>query len=134
MCIRDSRNAATIADNVGDNVGDCAGMAADLFESYAVTLVAALILGRAAFGEQGLVFPLVVPAIGALTAVLGVLVTRVRPSENGLTAINRGFVIAAAVSAVACAAASYLYLPATFAGLNGINADVAALGLSLIHI
>ena len=60
----DPRNAATIADNVGDNVGDCAGMAADLFESYAVTLVAALILGKAAFGEEGLVFPLIVPAIG----------------------------------------------------------------------
>ena len=65
----DPRNAATIADNVGDNVGDCAGMAADLFESYAVTLVAALILGKAAFGEHGLVFPLIVPAIGAITAV-----------------------------------------------------------------
>ena len=62
----DPRNAATIADNVGDNVGDCAGMAADLFESYAVTLVAALILGSQAFGDQGLVFPLIVPAIGAL--------------------------------------------------------------------
>ena len=72
----DPRNAATIADNVGDNVGDCAGMAADLFESYAVTLVAALILGKAAFGEQGLVFPLIIPGVGALTAVLGVFITR----------------------------------------------------------
>ena len=67
----DPRNAATIADNVGDNVGDCAGMAADLFESYAVTLVAALILGSQAFGDKGLVFPLLIPAIGALTAVAG---------------------------------------------------------------
>ena len=74
----DPRNAATIADNVGDNVGDCAGMAADLFESYAVTLVAALILGKVAFGEEGLVFPLIVPAIGALTAIIGVYITRPR--------------------------------------------------------
>ena len=78
----DPRNAATIADNVGDNVGDCAGMAADLFESYAVTLVAALILGKAAFGEYGLVFPLIVPAIGAVTALLGVFITRPRAGEN----------------------------------------------------
>ena len=60
----DPRNAATIADNVGDNVGDCAGMAADLFESYAVTLVAALILGQVFFGSVGMVFPLLVAAIG----------------------------------------------------------------------
>src|SRR6476661_10017566 len=72
----DPRNAATIADNVGDNVGDCAGMAADLFESYAVTLVAALILGKVAFGDQGLVFPLIIPAIGALTAIMGIFLCR----------------------------------------------------------
>ena len=78
----DPRNAATIADNVGDNVGDCAGMAADLFESYAVTLVAALILGKAAFGEYGLVFPLIVPTIGVVTAIIGVFITRLRPATE----------------------------------------------------
>jgi len=119
----DPRNAATIADNVGDNVGDCAGMAADLFESYAVTLVAALILGQAAFGEQGLVFPLIVPAIGALTAILGVYITKPRPGENGLVAINRGFYISAAVSAVLSTAAAFLYLPASFAQIVGLPAQ-----------
>jgi K(+)-stimulated pyrophosphate-energized sodium pump len=121
----DPRNAATIADNVGDNVGDCAGMAADLFESYAVTLVAALILGKAAFGEAGLVFPLIVPAIGALTAILGVYITRPRPGENGLVAINRGFYISAVVSAVLSAIAAHVYLPARFADLVGLTTDNA---------
>ena len=92
----DPRNAATIADNVGDNVGDCAGMAADLFESYAVTLVAALILGSQAFGDKGLVFPLLIPAIGALTAVAGVYLCqaagrRERPDHDqpGLLPLRR---------------------------------------------
>ncbi|MBU5421942.1 sodium-translocating pyrophosphatase [Cellulomonas hominis] len=115
----DPRNAATIADNVGDNVGDCAGMAADLFESYAVTLVAALILGRAAFGEEGLVFPLIVTAVGAVVAALGVLVTRVRGSESGLAAINRGFAIAAVAGAVLAAVAAFVYLPSSFAAFEG---------------
>src|SRR5690554_5952693 len=114
----DPRNAATIADNVGDNVGDCAGMAADLFESYAVTLVAALILGKAAFGEQGLVFPLIVTAIGALVAALGVIITKVRGTESGLAAINRGFYISALVGAGLASVAAYVYLPASFAGLG----------------
>ena len=115
----DPRNAATIADNVGDNVGDCAGMAADLFESYAVTLVAALILGKAAFGAEGLVFPLIVPTIGVLTAIIGVFITRLRKSDkSGLTAINRAFYVSALISAVLVAAAAFAYLPATFAGLS----------------
>src|SRR5690242_6142394 len=115
----DPRNAATIADNVGDNVGDCAGMAADLFESYAVTLVAALILGKAAFGEQGLVFPLIVTAIGAIVAVLGVAITRVRGAESGLTAINRGFYVAALVGVLLAAVAAFVYLPSSFADFTG---------------
>ncbi|WP_410810265.1 sodium-translocating pyrophosphatase [Micromonospora sp. 067-2] len=121
----DPRNAATIADNVGDNVGDCAGMAADLFESYAVTLVAALILGRAAFGEDGLVFPLIISTIGVLVAIFGVFVTRLRASDrNALTAINRAFYISAVLSAVLVAIAAYVYLPATFAELEGGLTDV----------
>src|SRR3954447_11718748 len=111
----DPRNAATIADNVGDNVGDCAGMAADLFESYAVTLVAALILGRVAFGTEGLVFPLIVPMIGVITAILGVLVTAARPGDRtGLTAINRGFFISAIVSALLVLVATFIFLPSSF--------------------
>jgi K(+)-stimulated pyrophosphate-energized sodium pump len=117
----DPRNAATIADNVGDNVGDCAGMAADLFESYAVTLVAALILGTAAFGLKGLLFPLIVPAIGVVTAVIGVYVTRARVGEPGLRAINRSFYISAAISAVACTVAAFLYLPGRFSDLIGVS-------------
>ena len=113
----DPRNAATIADNVGDNVGDCAGMAADLFESYAVMLVAALILGTAAFGLQGLLFPLIVPAIGVLTAVIGIYITRAREGEGGLKAINRSFYISAVISAVLCVVAAFTYLPASFADL-----------------
>jgi K(+)-stimulated pyrophosphate-energized sodium pump len=118
----DPRNAATIADNVGDNVGDCAGMAADLFESYAVTLVAALILGKVAFGAEGLVFPLIVPAIGAITAVIGVYITRPNPDEGGLKTINRSFYISAVISAVLCAVASFVYLPSSFAGLTDSTA------------
>ncbi|MGH3861720.1 sodium-translocating pyrophosphatase [Actinokineospora sp.] len=114
----DPRNAATIADNVGDNVGDCAGMAADLFESYAVTLVAALILGSTAFGVQGLLFPLIVPALGVITAMLGVYITKARAGESGLTAINRSFYISALFSAVLCTAAAFIYLPNSFAELT----------------
>ncbi|WP_017558901.1 MULTISPECIES: sodium-translocating pyrophosphatase [Nocardiopsis] len=124
----DPRNAATIADNVGDNVGDCAGMAADLFESYAVVLVASLILGRVAFGVEGLVFPLLVPMIGVITAVIGIFVTAPRARDkNAMSAINRGFFISAVISALLVAVTSYAYLPSSFSELQGVDEATAAL-------
>jgi K(+)-stimulated pyrophosphate-energized sodium pump len=100
----DPRNAATIADNVGDNVGDCAGMAADLFESFAVTLVAAVVLGVAAFPDRpvvGLLFPLIIQAVGVLASIVGIWVVRPRSeNESGMRTINRGFFLAALLSAI----------------------------------
>ena len=123
----DPRNAATIADNVGDNVGDCAGMAADLFESYAVTLVAALILGKASFGALGLVFPLVVPAIGVVTAVIGILAVTPSPKDrSGMQAINRGFFLSAAVSAALVSVAARYMLPERMSDLVGFDVTTMA--------
>ncbi|MEE4546700.1 sodium-translocating pyrophosphatase [Streptomyces sp. V4-01] len=122
----DPRNAATIADNVGDNVGDCAGMAADLFESYAVTLVAALILGKVAFGDSGLAFPLLIPAIGVLTAMVGIFAVSPRRNDrSGMTAITRGFFISAVISLVGVAIAVYSYLPSSYADLKGVGSDIS---------
>jgi K(+)-stimulated pyrophosphate-energized sodium pump len=113
----DPRNAAVIADNVGDNVGDCAGMAADLFESYEVTLVASLILGAAAFTNHpggaiiGVMFPLFVRAVGVVTSIIGILaVTPRSETEHGMKAINRGFFLSAAISAAAVFVISQVYL------------------------
>ena len=130
----DPRNAATIADNVGDNVGDCAGMAADLFESYAVVLVAALILGSAAFGELGLVLPLIIPAIGVITAVIGIFVVSPRPTDrSGMSSINRGFFISAVISAILVVVATFVWVPSSWSeieGLGGIAATQVGEGLS----
>ena len=138
----DPRNAATIADNVGDNVGDCAGMAADLFESYAVTLVAALILGVKAFGEHGLVFPLLIPAVGVITAVIGIFAVAPRTKDrNGMAAINRGFFISAVISAIGSVIVAMVYLPSSFADFPGLagstqdgNPRVIAISAVLIGI
>ncbi len=119
----DPRNAATIADNVGDNVGDCAGMAADLFESYAVTLVAALILGQTSFGAKGLVLPLMIGAVGIISSVVGILTTKLRTGDRtGLVPINRGFFITAGVSLVLVFIAAFTYLPSSFVKLRGHEA------------
>ncbi len=133
----DPRNAATIADNVGDNVGDCAGMAADLFESYAVTLVAALILGQAALGSLGLVIPLVIPAIGVLTAMIGIFAVSPRPNDrSGMAAINRGFFISAIISAVLVAIAAFIWLPDRLVKLSDFELvrDRLALNVTTLEV
>jgi K(+)-stimulated pyrophosphate-energized sodium pump len=101
-------------------------MAADLFESYAVTLVAALILGTAAFGLQGLLFPLIVPAIGVVTAILGVYLTKAREGENTLIAINRSFYLSAVFAGVLSIVAAYVYLPGSFRALTGPSDSTVA--------
>jgi K(+)-stimulated pyrophosphate-energized sodium pump len=113
----DPRNPATIADNVGDNVGDCAGMAADLFESYEVTLVASIILGVAAFSSiganpvLGLIFPLIARAIGVLASIIGVNVVKAREGErNALAPIRRGFLIAGVLTLAGTLVVSLTYV------------------------
>jgi K(+)-stimulated pyrophosphate-energized sodium pump len=99
----DPRNAAVIADQVGDNVGDCAGMAADLFESYEVTLVAALILGGVTFGLPGVLFPLAVRALGIGTSLLGILTVNAKGKteiREGMNAIIRSFALSAVISII----------------------------------
>jgi K(+)-stimulated pyrophosphate-energized sodium pump len=113
----DPRNPATIADNVGDNVGDCAGMASDLFESYEVTLVAAIILGVPAFAAAGLnpalglVFPLAARAIGVIASIFGVYAVKAKEGENdALKPINRGFLTAGIITVVGVGALALLYV------------------------
>ncbi len=113
----DPRNPATIADNVGDNVGDCAGMAADLFESYEVTLVASIILGVAAFNSiglnpaMGLVFPLAARAIGVIASIFGVFAVKAKPGEtDALKPINKGFLVAGVLTLAGTLALSLTYV------------------------
>src|SRR5258706_4287435 len=113
----DPRNTAVIADNVGDNVGDCAGMAADLFESYEVTLVASIILGVAAFRSiglnpaLGLIFPVIARAIGVVASIFGVFAVRAKEGEtNALKPFNRGFLVAGVLTVAGTAAEAFGYV------------------------
>ena len=109
----DPRNAATIADNVGDNVGDCAGMAADIFESYEVTIVAAMILGLATFGHIGVMFPLLVRGIGVLGSIISTYTVRAKAddtSDIALKNVHRGFWIGSIISVVGFLVLGFFYL------------------------
>jgi K(+)-stimulated pyrophosphate-energized sodium pump len=117
----DPRNPATIADNVGDNVGDCAGMAADLFESYEVTLVASIILGVSAFKAVypnepklwalGLIFPLAARAVGVIASIAGIFAVKAKDDEtDALKPINRGFLVAGLLTVVGVGLVAMLYV------------------------
>ncbi|KKS36607.1 MAG: K(+)-insensitive pyrophosphate-energized proton pump [candidate division WWE3 bacterium GW2011_GWF1_42_14] len=110
----DPRNPAVVADLVGDNVGDCAGMAADIFESYEVTIVSSLILGLALASLTGsvkwIVFPLIVRGIGVLSSIIGTAFVKSRNNENPLHTINRGFYTSAAISVVLFAVLAQFYM------------------------
>ena len=128
----DPRNPATIADNVGDNVGDCAGMAADLFESYEVTLVASIILGVAAFRSiypndptkwaLGIIFPVAARAIGVLASIAGVFAVKAKEGEtNALKPINRGFLTATILTVIGTAIVAYFYVGNDAGGVNNVG-------------
>jgi len=109
----DPRNAATIADNVGDNVGDCAGMAADIFESYEVTIVAAMILGMASFGHKGVIFPLLVRGIGVLGSIISTYTVKAGAddtSDTALRSVHRGFWIGSIISILGFFGLGFIYL------------------------
>jgi len=123
----DPRNAATIADNVGDNVGDCAGMAADIFESYEVTIVAAMILGLASFGHKGVIFPLLVRGIGVLGSIISTYTVKAGPndtSDTALKSVHNGFWIGSIISVVGffILGAFYLKFDAAYLALNPMAA------------
>jgi len=126
----DPRNPAVIADNVGDNVGDCAGMAADLFETYAVTLVATMLLGGLAaetWGPNAVLYPMVLGGLSIIASVIGTFFVRIGSSGSIMGALYKG-VIASGV----LAAAAFYYPSVTMMGENGLNLYFSALiGLAL---
>jgi K(+)-stimulated pyrophosphate-energized sodium pump len=129
----DPRNPAVIADNVGDNVGDCAGMAADVFESYALTIVAAMILGGEMFGLAGVVFPLLARSGGILTSILGTLFVKAKnDSEDPFKPLVRGFIVAALAAIVIFMGLSIYLLHEPRAGLASVAGIVSMLLLLLI--
>ena len=128
----DPRNAATIADNVGDNVGDCAGMAADIFESYEVTIVAAMILGWASFGHKGVIFPLLVRAIGVFSSIVGTYLVRTsEQARAAMQAIHTGYVVSALASIAGFCVIGFYYLRFPDQGLLPAWVTLGTAGLDM---
>ena len=129
----DPRNPATIADNVGDNVGDCAGMAADLFETYAVTTVATMVLASIFFGgnpailRSMMILPLAIGGACVVTSIIGTFFVKLGPSQSIMGALYKGFIVTAVLSLVGEALVIYFLLPGGFGPIPGAAYSGAAL-------
>uniref|UniRef100_UPI0035D42E96 sodium-translocating pyrophosphatase n=1 Tax=Roseococcus suduntuyensis TaxID=455361 RepID=UPI0035D42E96 len=129
----DPRNPATIADNVGDNVGDCAGMAADLFETYAVTAVATMVLAAISFTDvgraSGMLFPLAIGAVCVITSIVGTYYVKLPANNSIMGAMYRGLMVTGALSLVAILPLAFIFFG--FSGVEAGGRTVGAFGLWL---
>jgi K(+)-stimulated pyrophosphate-energized sodium pump len=133
----DPRNPAVIADNVGDNVGDCAGMAADLFETYAVTIVATMVLGGLmlkAAGMAAIVFPLALGAASIVSSIIGTFFVKTSDGGKIMNALYKGVIVSAVISAVLFWFITQKIMPANFNAMFGCELIGLALTAALIVI
>lgn len=125
----DPRNPAVIADNVGDNVGDVAGMGADLFESYVGSIISAITLGAIAFNDhKGLIFPMILAAVGVIASIIGAIVVRTSKAENPQRALNLGTYISGVIMIIGAAIVGYM----TFGDFKGFSAIAVGLIIGLL--
>jgi K(+)-stimulated pyrophosphate-energized sodium pump len=128
----DPRNPAVIADNVGDNVGDCAGMAADLFETYAVTIVATMLLGTLVMKEAGssaIIYPLVLGGASIIASIIGTFFVKIKEGGKIMGALYRGAIVSAVLAAIA-----FYFITDSMMGDNGKYSTLALFGASLIGL